>query len=109
MSDYAPTIDRIWESTPLGGMFHKHDPETSREAAAKKLSSIEGDKRAIVEALRKGPAGASEIARRAGMQSNVAVCRRLSELHRDEVVEHTGRKVTSQNGSSEKEHQLVSR
>jgi len=86
-----------------------NDPITSHEAAAHKLSSVESDEQLILASLRQGPAGASEIARRTGGLSNVAVNRRLAKMRDKGLIERTGRAVQNQGGHLELEHELASR
>jgi DNA-binding HxlR family transcriptional regulator len=97
MSDYYPqTID-------YGPLFAPQraratDPATSHAAAKRAASTAGGHREAIVEALAAGPAGQTEIARRAGL-TVAAVSKRLPELRRAGLVERTGREV--EGGESE--------
>ena len=86
MSDYyRPPEDVL----PL---WRKSDPPQS-VAAGRKAKTFRGDhRRRILDALAAGPAGQTEIARRAGM-TVAQVSKRLPELRRDGVVERTGRDV----------------
>ncbi len=97
MSDYYPqTID-------YGPLFpapkaRATDPATSHAAAKRAAATAGGHREAIVEALAAGPAGQTEIARRAGL-TVAAVSKRLPELRRAGIVERTGREV--EGGESE--------
>jgi DNA-binding HxlR family transcriptional regulator len=97
MSDYYPqTID-------YGPLFaapkaRASDPATSHAAAKRAASIAGGHREAIVEALAGGPAGQTEIARRAGL-TVAAVSKRLKELRDAGRIERTGREVAG--GESE--------
>jgi predicted Rossmann fold nucleotide-binding protein DprA/Smf involved in DNA uptake len=112
MSDYAPSIDTVWGAMPLGQLARNMplakscDPETSHEAAAS-FDNEENHFGLILAALRKGPAGASEIARRTGVLSPVEVNRRLKKLRLEGLVEHTGRKVKSDKNRNQEEYRLT--
>ena len=86
MSDYyRPPEDVL----PL---WRKSDPPQS-VAAGRKAKTFRGDhRRRILDALAAGPAGQTEIARRAEM-TVAQVSKRLPELRRDGVIERTGRDV----------------
>jgi predicted Rossmann fold nucleotide-binding protein DprA/Smf involved in DNA uptake len=97
MSDYYPSIDTAWRNSPLGRMAYaapararRTDPVTSHEAA--KRAPVAGHCAKVLEALGAGPAGQTEIARRAGL-TVAAVSKRLPELRRAGLVERTGREV----------------
>lgn len=79
----------IEESLPL---FRRNDPVTSQAAAARAVTFKGEHARKIVEALAAGPAGQTEIARRAGM-TVAAVSKRLKELREGGAIERTGRVV----------------
>jgi hypothetical protein len=84
----------------------ERDPITSHEAGAKHSKNARHYE-LIEEALRLGPAGATEIAARTGLKDNVVVCRRLKEMRVDLcTVEYTGRKVINSKGNSEYEYRL---
>ena len=73
-------------------LWRKSDPPQS-VAAGRKAKTFRGDhRRRILDALAAGPAGQTEIARRAEM-TVAQVSKRLPELRRDGVVERTGRDV----------------
>jgi predicted Rossmann fold nucleotide-binding protein DprA/Smf involved in DNA uptake len=88
MSDYYPqTID-------YGPLFappraRATDPATSHAAAKRAASTAGGHREAIVEALAAGPAGQTEIARRAGL-TVAAVSKRLKELRDAGRIERFG-------------------
>lgn len=83
---------------PLVALCRKKDPPTSRSAAIRSRSVSSGHRAAIVEALAAGPAGQTEIARRAGL-TVAAVSKRLHELRKAGAIERTGREV--EGGESE--------
>lgn len=102
-----------WEqlgNRPLFPMARAGGPATSRIAADRiALSGVVGNHyRRILEALQLGPAGASEIGRRADMEV-VQVSRRTSEMRRLGLVELTGRRATNDKGGSEGEYRTVGR
>lgn len=77
---------------PLVQLCRRTDPPTSRSGAIRSRSVSSGHRAAIVEALAAGPAGQTEIARRAGM-TVAAVSKRLHELRKAGAIERTGREV----------------
>lgn len=83
---------------PLVALCRRTDPPTSRSAAIRSRSVSSGHRAAIVEALAAGPAGQTEIARRAGL-TVAAVSKRLHELRKSGAIERTGREV--EGGESE--------
>ena len=84
----------------------RSDPETSHEAAAKASAFAGRHRQAILEALRAGPAGQTEIARRCGLLAHQCG-KRLSELARTGEVVLTGRKVTNDKGLQEREWRVA--
>lgn len=105
MSDYYPQAEAV---LPLFAQpaARRTDPETSHQAAVKAKSFAGRHAAAILEALRAGPAGQTEIAARCSLlphQTN----KRLSELCRDGYVVLTGRMVTNVNGGREREWQVT--
>lgn len=87
---------------PLWRAARRNDPATSK-AAARTAGGLRADHhRRIVEALRLGPAGATEIAARSGLDAH-QVGKRLGELGRDGVIELTGREVGNEKGRRERE------
>lgn len=68
------------------------DPPTSHEAAARVPNFLRGHFLKIVNALAGGPAGQTEIARRAGLTVQ-QVSRRLKKLRQEGAIERTGRVV----------------
>jgi predicted ArsR family transcriptional regulator len=112
MSDYAPSIDTVWGAMPLGQLARNPplakavDPQTSHDAA-ESLSTESTHFGLILAALRNGPAGASEIARRTGVLNPVEVNRRLKKLRINGLVEHTGRQVKSDKNRNQEEYRLT--
>jgi hypothetical protein len=112
MSDYAPSIETVWGSMPLGQLTRDPplakavDPKTSHDAA-ESFSSEETHFGLILAALRNGPAGASEIARRTRVLNPVEVNRRLKKLRINGLVEHTGRQVKSDKNRNQEEYRLT--
>ena len=83
------------------------DPETSHMAAAQAKELAARHHRIILGALEAhGPAGKDRIASLTSL-TGVAVCRRLSELHKAGRITPTGRNVTSTAGRAEREWRLV--
>lgn len=109
MSDYYRHAESLWADTPLGRLAtavhpraRRTDPETSHEAAAG-VAEFEADHFAqILDALRLGPAGATEIASRCGLGRD-AVGKRMSELERRGLVFVDG-KVRNEKGKSERRY-----
>lgn len=73
------------------------DPATSHEAAER--APVAGHCRLVLEALRAGPAGQTELARRCGLLPH-EVNKRLADLKRNGWAEPTGRRA---NGGRERE------
>jgi hypothetical protein len=82
------------------------DPVTSHLAAESAGDLQAAHQRAILEALRRGPAGKDLIADRSKLDG-VQVARRLVELQRKVLVKPTGRQVPSNTGRLEREWQLA--
>lgn len=78
------------ESLPIFAAARASDPATSKSAAAR--APVRGHCRLILDAIGQGPAGQSELARRAGL-TVAAVSKRLPELRRLGLIERTGREV----------------
>ena len=97
MSDYYLPADRQVAELPLFAAARKTDPETSQAAA--KRAPVRGHCRKVLEALRAGPAGQTEIGRRCGLLPH-QVNKRLADLARVGLVEVTGRRVE---GGTERE------
>lgn len=82
----------------------KKDPETSKAAAAQAKEMAARHHRLIVDVLTQhGPLGKDGIASRLRGLDGVAVCRRLTELHRAGKIQPTGRTVPSTAGRQERE------
>lgn len=103
-----------WLTPPpdFGPLFTKPaaratDPQTSHDAAKRVAGSAGQHRAAILEALRAGPAGQTEIARRTGM-TVAAVSKRLCELRRAEMIERAGETVSG-TGGREAMYRLPSR
>lgn len=77
---------------PLMRLCRRQDPPTSKAAAIRTRSFASGHRAAILKALEAGPAGQTEIARRAGL-TVAAVSKRLPDMRRDGLIERTGREV----------------
>jgi predicted ArsR family transcriptional regulator len=95
MSDYYATAEEV---LPL---FRRTDPATSRVAASRVREFKGQHHRAILAALRLGPAGQSEIADRCGLLAH-QVNKRLGELRRAGLVETTGETRPSSSGRPER-------
>lgn len=116
MSDYYRPVEAVWNDTPLGRLAQaatesprarRTDPETSQEAAAA-VADFEGDHYAqIIDALRIGPAGATEIASRCGLGRD-AVGKRMVELERRGLVVIEG-KVRNAKGRNEARYRRANR
>ena len=88
-------------------MARRRDPRTSHQAAKQARELRSKHHRIILGALKThGPAGKDRIASLTCL-TGVAVCRRLSELHRAGIIEPTGRCVQSTAGRAEREWRLV--
>jgi len=97
MSDYyLDTITRCADMPLFKAAARKSDPQTSHAAA--KRAPVAGHCAKVLEALAAGPAGQTEIAKRAGL-TVAAVSKRLPDLRRQGLVERTGREVAG--GESE--------
>lgn len=82
------------------------DPETSKQAALQARELAARHHRIILGALEAhGPAGKDRIASLTSL-TGVAVCRRLSELHKAGRIVPTGRNVQSTAGRSEREWRI---
>ena len=99
---YTETAD-FADDLPL---FRRTDPATSRLAAATVKRFSGRHYAAILRALRDGPAGASGIGNRCGLQSH-QVNKRVIELARSGFVEETGRMVPSCSNRPEREWRLT--
>ncbi|NQW46616.1 MAG: hypothetical protein HQ464_02485 [Planctomycetes bacterium] len=97
VSDYYPSTDAAVNSLPLFAQARRSDPPTSHAAA--KRAPARGHGRLVLEALKAGPAGQTEIGRRCGLLAH-QVNKRLADLARIGLVEVTGRRVE---GGAERE------
>ena len=75
---------------PLVRLCRAKDPVTSHEAAER--APVETHRAMVLEALRQGPGGQTEIARRCGLHKH-EVNKRLSDLEKLGKAVLTGRKV----------------
>jgi len=79
------------------------DPPTSHAAGRIKRT---GKKWKVLEALRLGPAGQTELAARCGLLTH-DVGKRLNDLRNDGLAMHTGREVRNAGGLNENEWRCV--
>jgi hypothetical protein len=107
MSDYYPSIVDYGPLFSAARMEYRDpkvlarnsDPPTSHAAA--KINRT-GKKWKVLEALRLGPAGQTEIAARCGLLTH-DVGKRLNDLRNDGLAMHTGREVRNDGGLNENE------
>jgi len=92
----------IEDTLPL---FRRTDPATSQAAAATVKAFAGEHHEAILEALSHGPAGASVIGQRCGLDGH-QVGRRIKELEASGQIVQTGRLVPSSSGRGQREWQL---
>jgi predicted ArsR family transcriptional regulator len=92
------------EALPLFAAARRTDPGTSHEAA--KTAPVAEHQRQILDALARGPAGASGIAARCGLLPH-QVNRRIHELAKGGRIVETGRTVRSSSGRAEREWRCV--
>jgi DNA-binding MarR family transcriptional regulator len=105
VSDYYPSIDAAVSALPL---FRKTDPTTSVAAGERaRAKFVTGQARAVLEALRAGPAGQTEIGRRCGLLPH-QVNKRLADLKRVGLAVPTGREVVNEGGCREREWRVAS-
>jgi DNA-binding MarR family transcriptional regulator len=88
------TIDAIYE-LPIFAAARRTDPAPSKAAAQR--APVRGHCLLVLEALSSGPAGQTEIAKRAGL-TVAAVSKRLPDLRRNGLIERTGREVADGEG-----------
>jgi predicted ArsR family transcriptional regulator len=93
----------IEDTLPL---FRRTDPATSKAAAASVKTFAGEHHAAILEALSHGPAGASGIATRCGLNGH-QVGRRIKELAEQGKIVQTGRVVPSSSGRWQREWQIT--
>ena len=98
MSDYYAQAEDV---LPL---FRRNGPATS--AAAARQARLGGQRRQVLEALKAGPAGQTEIGRRCGLLPH-QVNKRLADLQRAGLAEPTGREVVNEGGFREREWQVM--
>jgi len=95
----------IEDTLPL---FRRTDPVTSQAAAASVATFAGEHHAAILEALSHGPAGASGIATRCGLNGH-QIGKRIGELAKAGRIVETGRLVASSSGRGEREWQITPR
>ena len=100
MSDYYSQPESV---LPLFASARRTDPATSKAAA--KRAPVRGHYRKVLEALRAGPAGQTEIGRRCGLLPH-QVNKRLNDLRRFGLAVPTGREVVNEGGCREREWQV---
>ncbi len=102
------TTQDAMDSLPLFAAARRTDPQTSHEAARSARSFAGEHHQAILAALAHGPAGASGIAARCGLQAH-QINKRINELARAGRIVATGRVVESASGRGEREWQITPR
>lgn len=86
----------------------RRDPVTSHLAALQAKEMAQAHHALILGVLRKhGPLGKDGIAAKLRTLDGVAVCRRLTELHRLGEIVETGKTVRSSAGRSEREWKVA--
>jgi len=103
MSDYYSSVI---DFGPLFAMARKTDPPTSHAAAALVKEFTSEQHMAILKALAAGPAGASRIADRCGLNPH-QVGKRLKELEVAGRIVLTGRTVASASRRGEREWKIT--
>jgi hypothetical protein len=102
VSDYfSENVRAIELNMPLFAA-RKSDPPTSHSAASRVKEFRRQQHAVIIDALAAGPAGASRIAERCGLDSH-QVGKRLHELEAAGRIVLTGRTVASASGRGERE------
>jgi predicted Rossmann fold nucleotide-binding protein DprA/Smf involved in DNA uptake len=105
MSDYyAENIDQAVAHLPVFAQARRTDPPTSQQAARR--APVRGHAARVLEALRAGPAGQTEIGRRTGLLPH-QVNKRLADLDRAGVAEPSGREVVNEGGFREREWRVM--
>lgn len=82
---------------PLVRLCRRLDPPTSKAAAARTPSFASGHRAAILAALKAGPAGQTELARRTGL-TVAAVSKRIHELAKAGKIVRDGDAVSASGG-----------
>jgi hypothetical protein len=83
-------------------LFRQSDPSTSKAAAAQAVGVQADHHRRILAALELGPAGATVIAERCGLDKH-RVGKRLGEMGRAGLIQTTGRELVNEAGRKERE------
>jgi len=100
MSDYyLDTITRCADMPLFKAAARKSDPQTSHAAA--KRAPVAGHCAKVLDALADGPAGQTEIAKRAGL-TVAAVSKRLPDLRRQGLIERDGETLSESGGREAK-------
>jgi DNA-binding MarR family transcriptional regulator len=92
---------RLETVLPLFAHARRTDPPTSHQAARR--APVRGHAAKVLEALRAGPAGQTEIGRRTGLLPH-QVNKRLADLERAGLIQLTGRSVE---GAKEREWRVL--
>ena len=101
--DVAPWERRLAEiDAARHPLFRRTDPVTSQLAARQAVGVQADHQRRILEALELGPAGATVIAKRCGLDKH-RVGKRLGEMGRDGLIQKTGRLLVNEAGRRERE------
>ena len=95
-------MDAIYD-LPIFAAARRSDPATSHAAAGQARGLAADHRRRILAALEAGPAGQTEIAARAGLNTHQAN-KRLAEMRRAGLIEKTGRTVRPPGGRNEDEY-----
>jgi predicted Rossmann fold nucleotide-binding protein DprA/Smf involved in DNA uptake len=103
---YSNNVRAIALDLPLFAAARKKDPPTSHAAAARVKEFRSQQHAAILNALAAGPAGASRIAERCGLNPH-QVGKRLKELEVAGRITLTGRTVASASRRGEREWRCV--
>jgi predicted ArsR family transcriptional regulator len=90
------------DDLPLFAACRRNDPITSRIAARAAGGLRAEHQRKILDSLGQGPAGASEIGRRCGLDAH-QVGKRLGEMGRAGLIATTGSTVRSAGGRPERQ------
>ena len=89
---------------PIMAAARRSDPPTSHAAARR--APVRGHCAKVLEALRGGPAGQTELGRRTGLLPH-QVNKRLADLERAGLAVPTGREVVNEGGCREREWQVM--
>jgi predicted Rossmann fold nucleotide-binding protein DprA/Smf involved in DNA uptake len=87
-------------------LFRTTDPVTSRLAARQAVGVQADHHQRILKALELGPASATGIAARSGLDKH-RVLKRLRELNRSGLIQETGRLLVNEAGRREREWRMT--